>query len=229
MARARAVMESFFSRVPMERYRVSVVAVYNGALPVVTDTVDVEVVRNILGDLPMHYAFRPGKTRLFDGLAEAVKVAKPWAPRSTTLIVVSDGDTVPATGMPRMPASIGSVLVVGIGDPVAGKFIDGRQSRQDASTLRQLALRLGGHYHDGNQKHLPTALLSSIIAASEKSPLARLSIREYALLACALSTALLALQPWALREWGTRWLPGVPTRVASRGTILARRVLQEST
>ena len=35
----------------------SVVACYNGAKPVVVDTKDLEVVRNIFGDLPMHYAF----------------------------------------------------------------------------------------------------------------------------------------------------------------------------
>jgi hypothetical protein len=46
---------------------VSVVAVYNGAKPVVIDTKDFEVMRNILGDLPMHHAFRSGKTKLFDG------------------------------------------------------------------------------------------------------------------------------------------------------------------
>ena len=154
MDRARELMESFFERVPIERFRVSVVAFYNGAKPVVVDTSDFEVVRNILGDLPMHYAFRSGRTRLFDGLQEAAQIAAPWEPRSTTLILLTDGDTVPATGMPRMPASVRSVLVVGVGDPRTGKFIDGRQSRQDVSTLRQIATRLGGVYHNGNE-HAP--------------------------------------------------------------------------
>jgi len=219
MQRAREVMESFFSRIPMERYRVSVVAVYNGALPVVVDTADVEVVRNILGDLPMHYAFQTGSTRLLDGLAEAAKIARPWAPRSTTLVLVSDGDTVPGSGMPRMPASIGNVLVVGVGDPIAGKFIDGRQSRQDVSTLRQIALRLSGHYHNGNEKHLPTTLISSIVASGEESPLARLTVREYALIACAAGTALLATLPWLLRHWGSRWKPGVPSQGGGRARM----------
>ncbi len=71
--------------------------------------------------------------------------------------MLSDGDTVPATGMPKMPASIADVLIVGVGDPRQGSFIDGRMSRQDASTLRQIAARLGGIYHDGNQKHISTA------------------------------------------------------------------------
>ena len=44
----------------------------------------------------------------------------------------------------RMPASVAGVLVVGVGDPQAGMFIDGHQSRQDVSTLRQIAARLRG-------------------------------------------------------------------------------------
>jgi Ca-activated chloride channel family protein len=105
MKRASIVMDSFLERIPVELYLVSVVACYNGAKPVVVDTKDLEVVRNIFGDLPMHYAFSTGKTDLFSGLAEASKIAHPWQPRSALLMMISDGDTVPATGMPKMPAS----------------------------------------------------------------------------------------------------------------------------
>ena len=206
--RARALMESFFARVPAERYRVSVVAVYNGAKPVVIDTSDLEVVRNILGDLPMHYAFPAGKTKLFDGLEEAAKIAKPWNPGSTTLLVVSDGDTVPASGIPRMPASVHSVIVVGVGDPLAGKFIDGRQSRQDVSTLKQIATRLGGSFHDGNEKHISTSLLAGAFAEDEESAFRKLTRREYALIASAAGAGILSLLPLLLHFFGTRWRPG---------------------
>ena len=40
MTRAQQLIESFFDRVPIETYRVSVVATYNGAKPVVIDTAD---------------------------------------------------------------------------------------------------------------------------------------------------------------------------------------------
>ena len=115
--RAADVMESFFQRVPIEIYLISVVACYNVAKPVVVDTKDMDVIRNIFGDLPLQYAFPAGKTDLFSGLAEAARIAQPWQPRSTLLLLVSDGDTVSTTGMPRMPASIADVLVVGVGDP----------------------------------------------------------------------------------------------------------------
>ena len=125
--------------------------------------------RNIFGDLPMHHAFAVGKTDLFSGLAEAAKIAHPWQPRSTLLLMLSDGDTVPATGMPKMPASIADVLIVGVGDPRQGSFIDGRMSRQDASTFRQIAARLGGIYHDGNTKHISTATLNALTVIPRKS------------------------------------------------------------
>ena len=121
-ARSASVLESLFQRVPIEQYLLSVVAVYNGAKPVVVGTKDMEVVRNILADLPMQYAFKVGKTDLFSGIAEADRVARPWKPRSTLLILVSDGDTVPPTGMPKLPASIQDVLVVGVGDPPRGEL-----------------------------------------------------------------------------------------------------------
>jgi Ca-activated chloride channel homolog len=208
MQRAREVLESFFRRVPLEMYRLSVVAVYNGAKPVVIDTRDVEVVRNILGDLPMHFAFPAGKTRLFDGLEEAVRIAKPWNPRSTTLLLVSDGDTVPAQGMPKMPASVSDVLVVGVGDPVSGKFIDGRQSRQDVSTLRQIAVRLGGIFHNGNEKHLSSTLIGDLTHIEGKNVFQRFSRREYALLCCGIGASILALLPLLLHFLGTSWRPG---------------------
>ena len=210
MQRARDVMESFFKRVAMNQYRITVVAVYNGAKPVVIDTSDVEVVRNILGDLPMHYAFKTGKTRLFTGLEEAARIARPWKPKSTTLILISDGDTVPATGMPKMPASVASVVIVGVGDPVTGKFIDGRQSRQDTSTLRQIAVRLGGTYHNGNEQHLSTGLLQRMTEATLDSGLEQLTRREYALIASGVGASLFALLPLLLALAGTGWRPGVP-------------------
>ncbi|MFO0889384.1 MAG: vWA domain-containing protein [Isosphaeraceae bacterium] len=219
--RGAAIMESFFQRIPVEIYLMSVIACYNGAKPVVVDTKDLEVVRNIFDGLPLQYAFPAGKTDLFSGLAEAVKIAQPWQPKSTLLLLLSDGDTVPATGMPKLPASIADVLVVGVGDPRAGSFIDGKMSRQDAGTLRQIAARLGGVYHDGNQKHLGSELLAQLTVIPRKGAFERLTRREYALIACALGSCSLAFLPLLLHYWGTSWRPGVP--VGARSSESARR------
>ncbi len=224
MKRASAVMESFFKRVTIEQYRVSVVAFFTGAQPVVVDTADMEVVRHILDELPMQYAFDSGKTDLFAGLEVVKEIARHWKPKSTTVIVISDGDTVPATGMPRMPASVKNVLIVGVGDPVSGMFLDGHQSRQDASTLRQVAARLDGTYHNGNERHLSTALLRELTATDTKSTFEQLTRREYALIACGLGATAFAFLPIFLHYFGTAWRPGV--RVVRTSSSSRKRAIQ---
>jgi Ca-activated chloride channel family protein len=207
--RARELMESFFQRVPMEQYLTSVIACYNGAKPVVIETKDLEVVRNILNDLPLNFAFTPGKTDLLAGLKEAFKVAAPFQPKSTLVLLVTDGDTIPATGMPQRPAAVSDVLLVGVGDTKAGKFIDGRASRQDSSTLRQMAVRLSGNYHDGNEKHLPSDMLRAVAARANPGPFEELSAREYALMTTGLTASIIAALPMLLHFFGTGWRAGI--------------------
>ncbi|MEZ6065124.1 MAG: VWA domain-containing protein [Planctomycetaceae bacterium] len=209
MARARDVLDSMFARVGIRQYLISVVATYSEAIPVVERSKDPEVLRNILNDLPMHYAFHAGNTDLFAGLEKAAEIAKPLPPHSTTLVLVSDGDTVPATGMPKMPISVAHRIVIGVGDTGEGSFIDGRHSRQDASMLRQIAIRLGGIYHDGNQKQVSSEVVSSIAQTGETSMIEELTKRELALAAIAVGALLISLLPWALQTFGTRWRPGV--------------------
>jgi Ca-activated chloride channel family protein len=221
MQRAADLVESCFSRVAIERHLVTIVACYNGAKPVVVDTKDSEVVRNIMRDLPMQYAFRAGKTNLFSGLEEAARIAHPWPPRSASLVLLSDGDTVPATGMPKMPPSIARVLVIGVGDPHAGKFIDGHQSRQDASTLRQIAARLRGVYHDGNRQHVSTDALTEWTTVRGRSRVARLTRRECALAAVGAGAAVLGFLPLCLHLFGAPFSPGVPVERAREREVLA--------
>ena len=42
---------------------------------------------------------------------QAVELAKPWQAHSTTLLVVSDGDTIPDSGAPELPRSIHRALI----------------------------------------------------------------------------------------------------------------------
>lgn len=224
--RAADLMESFFLRAPAT-FKVSVVATYNGAKPVVIDTLDMEVVRNILNDLPMHYAFEVGETKLFDGLQEAIRIAKPWEPNTATLLLLSDGDSVPATGMPTLPASIGHTLIVGVGDSRAGGFVDGRHSRQDVSALRQIAIRLGGIYHNGNEKQISTDIVKSVSQLTEASPFEQLTRREYALLACFVGSAVYALLPILLSLFGTSYRPGVARQDSERSRNDGREILDK--
>ena len=207
--RGAELLESLFDRVPIRQYKISVVAFYNDAIPVVIDTKDLEVVKNTLTDLPMYFAFKGKDTDLFKGLKKAAEIAQPWQPESTILLVLSDGDTVPSTGMPRMPKSISNVLFIGVGDPVTGKFIAGKNSRQDVSTLRQVAARLNGEFQNGNAQHISSSIISKLTQKTGKRSWRDLGKREYALIAISLGAAILALLPLLLHYFGTFWRPGV--------------------
>ena len=215
MARARAILQSVIARTAHDKLHTSVIAVYNGAKPVVVETRDLEIIHNLMDDLPMHQAFESGKTKLLDGVSEAAPVAAKWPRGSATLVLISDGDSVPATGMPKMPPSVGGVLVAGVGDPLKGTFIDGHHSRQDGSTLRQIATRLGGEYHDGNAKLVPTAMLQRLgtlaVDGSKRLP----GQRELAIFLTMLGSTMLAGLPLLLHFAGSAWNPG-PRRLPAR-------------
>jgi len=215
LKRGWIVLRDFFKRVPIQQYRVSVVAFYNGAIPVVIDTSDVAVFENIMNDLPMHHAFATGKTDLFAGLEEVAKITKPWRPNSTSVLVLSDGDTIPGKGLPKMPASVVDVVVIGVGDDNRGTFINGAQSRQDVSTLKQLAVRLSGTYINGNTNPLSGKVLGMLLSTSESSLLDRLSLREFALWAIGIGSSVLASLPMLLHYFGTTWNPGVRKTIAT--------------
>lgn len=206
--RAGAVLQSLLQRIAMDQVRISIVAFYTGAKPVVVDTSDMGVVRNCLNDLPLDIAFNVGKTELLAGVRQSAELAKSWPPDSTTLVIVSDGDTIPDSGMPELPRAIQRALVVGVGDALAGKFIDGHQSRQDVTTLRQLAARLKGDYFDANQKHLPSAVLAGLAKSLPLRDTRERGLREAALICIGLGSLLLAALPIALAGAGSTWQVG---------------------
>jgi len=189
----------------------------------VLDTLDREVVRNILTELPMRHAFKPGDTNLFAGLEEAAKIARKWPPGSAILMMVSDGDTVPATGMPKMPPSIGSnVVMVGVGNPTIGKALGGHTTRQDVSTLRQVAVRLSGAYHNGNDKQLATQLVSGLDERAKPKGGDKWTLREFALFLTGLGIGSLALIQILLTALGTGWEPG--RRLGGHQTVVPEPV-----
>jgi Ca-activated chloride channel family protein len=213
--RASDVLMSLLQRIAIDQVRVSIVAFYTGAKPVLVDTFDLELVKNALDDLPLDLAFDPGKTSLLGSVRDAAELAKAWQPQSTTLVVVSDGDTIPDTGLTELPRSILRTLIVGVGDSRAGKFIDGHQSRQDLSTLRQLAGRLRGVYFDANEKHLPSDLLRSLARTLPMRDTRERGRRELALAAVGIGSFVLAALPVALALAGSPWQAGTRSEKAS--------------
>ncbi|MEL7496213.1 MAG: VWA domain-containing protein [Planctomycetota bacterium] len=206
--RASDILESLFNRIPMRQFKISVIGVYTDAKPLLKDSKDHEVVRHIMEKMPMFHAFKPGKTKLMDGIKLAAEMVDDWNPKSTYVLVLTDGDTVPDTGMPTMPASVVDTVIVGIGDPTTGKFIDGHQSRQDVTTLRSVANRLRGTYHNGNQKHLTSQIVSKFVERQEDDDKNDWTRREWSIAAIILGSSLFSLLPLMLHYLGTGYRPG---------------------
>lgn len=216
--RAADLIQSFFERVAAEKYKTTLIAFTTEAKVVAHDTTDREVIRHVLTEIPLRHAFKAGETNIFSGLEEAAKVARPWPPGSAVLMVVTDGDTVPATGIPKMPPSIGSnVVFIGVGNPNVPKAVGSHMSRQDVSTLRQTATRLSGVYHDGNEKHLSTELVTRIDEQAAPKDQDKWTDREYALVAVGVGGGVLALLPVVLAIVGTGWHPGRRVRAVPSG------------
>lgn len=190
--RAGEVLESVLERLDLSRTRVSIIAFYTAARPVVVDTSDINVVKNILYDLPLGQAFKPGLTNMYEGVRAAARIAAPWPAGSATLVVVSDGDTSPDTGARiELPRSIADALIIGVGDPYRASAVGDRSSRQDAQSLKRLAAQMRGIYHDGNRKNLPTQTLRGLTMIGLRADHA-VALRTMALLSAGIGAVILA-------------------------------------
>jgi Ca-activated chloride channel family protein len=189
---AGKVVQGVLDRLDAETTRVTLVAFYTDALPIVQETFDKEVISNALDGLPMWIAFEPGATDVYKGVAKAMEYARTWPAKSALLLVVSDGDSANSLATIRKPDSIADTIVIGVGDALRSSVIHGHGSRQDTDSLKQLAARLGGVYHNGNEKHLPSEMLDKLSVTSPAGS-ERVSVREVALAAASAGAVVLAL------------------------------------
>lgn len=126
------------------------------------DTVDDEVINNILNELPLQFAFDAGKTNMHTAVSLADAISQRWRRGSAVFLLVGDGDTLPAEETAQLTGAFRSSLVVGVGNPHRGTFIDDHSSRQDARSLQQLAARLRGKYVDANTLHVSSRNLQQL-------------------------------------------------------------------
>jgi Ca-activated chloride channel family protein len=189
---AGKLVEGVLDRLDASTTRVSLVAFYTDSRPILKETFDKEVVSNVLDGLPMYAAFEPGSTKLIEGVNAALDLAKAWMPGSATLLVVSDGDALGTVMPDRIPASIADTIVLGVGDPHRTLEVGGHASRQDTTSLKTLAVRLGGHFHQGNEKHIPSALLEQLTMIEPRLG-DKSGLRDLALILGTIGTAALAL------------------------------------
>lgn len=218
---AGKVTQGILDRLDMKDTRITLVAFYTKALPVLQDSTDKNVVANLLDGLPMYVAFESGSTDLGAGLNEAFRLAKPWARKSTTLVIITDGDLEKQPLPSSVPASIADTIVLGVGDPNKATLMNGHSSRQDVWPLKQLAARLNGYYHEGNRLHLPSAILDRLTMMTPR--VARLlSLREAGLVAMGLGGALVGLLAPALLLFGLRRDVARARREVDRRTLANR-------
>jgi Ca-activated chloride channel family protein len=111
---------------------------------------------------------------------------------------------VPLAPIQPRPASVRELLVLGVGNPRKGSFIDGHQSRQEADTLQRVATSLLGVYHDVNDKHLATEVLGDLVVPLAL-PHRGLTLAQWAVLAMVLGGLMNALLPVALEFFGANW------------------------
>lgn len=186
------VVQGILDRLDMATTRITLVAFYTDAITVLKETHDKSVIANALDGLPMYVAFKSGPTKVQEGVNKALEIAKGWMPGSATLVVLSDGDTLSASAPPlRMPDSVADVIVIGVGDPHRSMSIAGHNSRQDVTSLKQLATRLGGYYHQGNEKHLPSEVVNGLTMIEPRLA-DDTGLRELALILCGLGSVILA-------------------------------------
>ena len=189
---AGKVLRGILDRLDMKDTRVSMIAFYTKAVPMLQDSTDKNVLANLMDGLPLYTAFKPGETDMQAGLEAAFEMAKGWARRSTTLVVISDGDLSKPVNPPARPASIADAIVIGVGDPNRATSVGGHASRQDAWTLKSLAGKLDGYYHDGNARHLPREILERLTMIAPRVSDA-IGLREAGLIALGVGCALTGL------------------------------------
>jgi Ca-activated chloride channel family protein len=136
-------------------------------------------------------------------VTESLKVARPWPRRSATLVVVSDGDAKETLGAVTLPPSIADTIVIGVGDPAKATLVSGHSSKQEAWSLKQLAARLNGYYHEGNRLHLPTEVLRRLAMISPNAGEGA-GLREAALAALGAGAGVAGLLTPALLAFGLR-------------------------
>jgi len=201
--RARELVEGVFKDLPSGRCEITLVCFTSHAQEIIVDTWDIRLASHVL-HLTLDDAFRGGKTKLYEGLRLGFDRARPVRPSSgTTVILVTDGDTLADGEMPLRPASVGHMLILGVGSR-EGRFYDDHISRQDESVLKDLEARLGADYHDVNSQPIPDRAVSHFWSHAGAHPgwPAEGPDREMALGAATVGVTVLVLLPALLSRFG---------------------------
>lgn len=203
-ARAAELLKSVMDQVPGDHIRFTAVGFYTEARMLVEQCRDRELLIHLTSGTPFHITYKPGKTDILSSVNQAGEMIKELPRKSATLLILSDGDSLPPSGLKPLPSAVSHVIVAGVGDPVRGSQIDGHLSRQDSSNLSQLARRLGGDYFDGNVIDLPREALESLNVQQSLRSKWRVDRRLVALFLLVGASVALCLIPLLLDRFGSR-------------------------
>jgi Ca-activated chloride channel family protein len=214
--RLRDVVVSLLGRMGRQ-VRYTVVCFYTRMVPIARQALDKNLVENVFDGLPIGMVMPPGKTDLGDAVRQTFEFIKDYPEKSVTLVVCTDGDSKPVGDMGIPPASLKSVLLLGVGDPGRGTPLDGHMSRQEVAVLRGISRDLHGKYLNVNKKHIPSSALGDMCDRGSLAAGAMAGRRTLALWMLALLSLTYALIPPALEFFGSGWR--VVGRATERGGI----------
>jgi Ca-activated chloride channel family protein len=215
--RAAEVLESVLNRAPGDHLKVWLSAFYTTQKPLIQESVDRNLILYMARDLPLHIAFKTGKTNLLDAVNKTAAQCAHLRRGSTTLLVLSDGDTVSDTGLAPLPPAIHKVIIAGIGDTAKGEFIDSHVSRQDTASLSQLARRLHGRFYDANTRHIPSDSLTSLMASTSPKNFTGIDTKTVAIAIITCVALMQAGIPFLLQWFGA---PPHPAHASSNARTL---------
>jgi Ca-activated chloride channel family protein len=196
--RARNLIYQLISRA--NRFpRTTLMTFGDRVLPVVCDAQHWDVLANVL--LRQYYsrAFDSTDTEIDGALESSLDIAKDWVPKSTIVVLLTDGESKPTVKEFHVPNSVRHVLVLGVGSSegrAAGPNL-ADISRRDDANLRRIANLTGGDYFNCNKDPLPVAYIDALLPAPPEAVPPQ-SHRDLPLALLAIGAAVLALVPIAL-------------------------------
>ena len=211
--RARDIVSKLLldSDLPLERIKLSIFPFWFETKKAIIDSVDPEAVINMIN----HYYLicfeardpdKPKKTDLVKCLSETFEYSKRWPNKSTTIFVLSDGETLPDKGLPELPPSVAKVVVIGLGDITKGApILNGQHSKQDQQNLQALANRLRGRYFNGNIRNIPAEDAKNLIERSLDKQGRSWDLKTLAKIMIVTGAILLFIFPWLLNYFGSAW------------------------
>jgi Ca-activated chloride channel family protein len=188
-----------------KQVRYTVLCFYTRTIPVVQKAHDKAVVRNVFDELPIEQVMKPGQTDLGLAIGDTLNFIDDYPDKSVTLVICTDGDTLPMKEMIIVPHSVKSTLVLGVGDPQQGTAIDNHLSRQDTITLSRLAGQLHGLYWNVNKKNLPSSEIAELYDVGTLSSARSWSRKELYLMLLALFASVYTFLPLVLQFMGCGW------------------------